>query len=109
MAGAAWCELLEAHAIRVYKSAKEASIDGALLLAERIKESLPNPFRPATDIVRKGWTGLTSAAEAWQAVAVLESHGWVKTVEIPPGRAGGRVERLVYISTFLPAGKEVKA
>jgi putative DNA primase/helicase len=106
-AAAAWCDLLESHARRVYRSAQEGDIEAAASLAERIKKGrLPNPFRPAKDVARKGWAGLATAEEAWHAVSVLENYNWVKVVEIPPGPKGGRPDQLVYINPFTPADKE---
>jgi putative DNA primase/helicase len=103
MAAAAWCELLEVHALRVYHSASEGGTEGAMLLAERIKRSVPNPFRPAEDVARKGWAGLSTAEEVWQAVGILEDRGWVKVVEVPSGDPAGRgrPKKLVYINPMV--------
>ena len=77
MRAAAWCEYLEGHARRVYGLVEGARINAARTLARRIAEGkLANPFT-ARDVVRKGWRGLQSSAQAEAALAVLEEHGHV--------------------------------
>jgi hypothetical protein len=94
---AAWCELLEAHARRIYQSAMDGDLDAAVHLGERIKTSLPNPFTYRT-VFHKGWSGLTTAEEVRQAIGILQDRGWVKTVEVPSGNTkGGRPAELVWI------------
>jgi putative DNA primase/helicase len=101
-AAAAWCDLLEAHARRIYHSAMEGTVDDAARLAERIQESLPNPFTCRL-VAQKGWTGLGTIDEARRAVGILEDRGWVKVVEIPsPDPMGrGRPAELVWINPKL--------
>jgi hypothetical protein len=104
MAAAAWCQLLEAHAERIYQSAMDGDPDDAIRLAEKIKESLPNPFT-IRDVQRKGWSGLGSNEEVRRAVGILEDRGWVKVVEIPSidplGR--GRPSEQVWIHSAIRA------
>jgi putative DNA primase/helicase len=88
LAAAAWCEYLEAHARRIYQAALDGDPDTALRLAERIKASLPNPFR-ARDVIRKGWSGLDDVETVTRALLVLEDRGWVQGVEAS-GIGGGR-------------------
>jgi putative DNA primase/helicase len=89
MSAAAWCDLLEAHARRVYQSAMDGDPDDAIRLAERIKESLPNPFTYRI-VVKKGWSGLGTNEEVRKAVGILEDRGWVKVVEVPADDPLGR-------------------
>ncbi|MES2460015.1 MAG: DUF3987 domain-containing protein [Armatimonadota bacterium] len=93
----AWCVFLEAHARRVYQSAMDGDAESAHRLAERIKQSLPNPFTTRL-IVKKGWSGLTTTEEVDRAVGLLEDRGWVKTQETTPGEAGGRPSVQIYIN-----------
>ena len=51
-----WAEYLESHARRVYATALDPAMTGAIALAERM-EQLPEPFT-ARDIYRRGWSGL---------------------------------------------------
>ena len=97
---AAWCELLESHARRVYQSAMDGDIDDAVTLSERIRQSLPNPFT-YRQVAQKGWSGLVNVDQVKQAVGILEDRGWVKVrVEAPSGdpSEGGRPSEKVYIN-----------
>ena len=79
MSAAAWCELLEAHAKRIYQAASDGDPDDAIRLAERIKESLPNPFTYRI-VAKKGGAGLTTSEEVRKAVDILEDRGWVRVL-----------------------------
>jgi hypothetical protein len=102
---AAWCEYLEAHARRVYQAAFEGDPEPAQRLAERLRESLPNPFT-IREVVRKGWKSLDSQEVAEKAVAVLEDHGWVYAEEIPPSALGGRPTTVYHVNPRIPEGGE---
>lgn len=95
-----WCAFLEAHARRVYQSAMDGDPEAAQRLAERIKQSLPNPFTPR-EVVKKGWSGLSTTEEVDKAVGLLEEKGWVQTVEVPSGTQGGRPSTQVWINPAL--------
>ncbi len=108
---AAWCELLEAHARRVYLLCADGDISVAASLAERIKESLPNPFT-FRQVAQKGWTGLRTVEDVRAAVGVLEDRGWVKVVEVLPDKPekGGRPSEVAHIHPKLrPANEGVDA
>ena len=87
-AAVAWCELLEAHARRIYQSALDGDLDAAVHLSERIKGKLSNPFT-ARAVARKGWSGLTTAEEVRYAAGILQDRGWLKCVEVPTDRVKG--------------------
>ena len=84
-----WCDLLEAHARRIYQGAMDGDPDDAIRLAEKIKDSLPNPFT-IRDVQRKGWTGLSSNEEIKRTLALLEDRGWGKIVEVSSSDPLGR-------------------
>jgi hypothetical protein len=86
---AAWCDLLEAHAQRVYTSCVDGDVSTAVTLAERIKESLPNPFT-IREVQRKGWAGLRLNDDVRSAIDILEGRGWVEIVEVPSSDELGR-------------------
>lgn len=87
---AAWCELLEAHARRIYQSVTERHHVAARLLGEKIKAGrLPNPFT-AREVYFKGWTGLDGPEEVVRAAEVLEAAGWVRSEIKQPASSGGR-------------------
>ncbi len=105
-AAAAWCDLLEAHARRVYMACADGDISIAVALSERIKGSLPNPFTPR-EVAQKGWSGLRMVDDVETAIGILEDRGWVKVVEVPSESAfGGRPSKKVWINPVLPS-KEV--
>ena len=81
---AAWCELLEAHARRIYQSVTERHHVAARLLGRKIRGGkLPVSFT-GREVYRAGWTGLSSPAE------VLEAAGWLRIEPRQPGDDGGR-------------------
>lgn len=99
---AAWCDFLEAHARRIYQAALDGDPEAAVNLANRIRQSLPNPFT-CRQVAQKGWSGLGSVEEARRAVDILEDRGWVRIVEVPPGPLGGRASEQVWINPDLLA------
>jgi hypothetical protein len=94
---AGWCDILEAHARRVYQMAFDGDPEPAMRLSERLKASLPNPFT-ARQVVKKGWSGLATAEDVERAIGVLEDRGWIKTVEVPATPQGGRPSRQHFIN-----------
>ena len=87
---AAWCQYLEEHARRIYQAAFDGDPEPAQRLAERLKASLPSPFK-ARDVLRKQWRGLATKEEVDRAVSLLEEHGWLVRQEIPTDpQSGGR-------------------
>lgn len=97
---AAWCDFLEAHARRIYQAAMDSDPEAAANLAERIKQSLPNPFT-FRQVAVKGWSGLGSVEDVRKAVDTLEDRGWVCVVVEPPGPNGGRPSEQVWINPTL--------
>jgi hypothetical protein len=84
-----WCTVLESHARRIYQHADNGDIQPALTLAQRLKESLPNPF-VARDVQRKCWASLATWEEVQIALGVLEDRHWIVGVERPATTKGGR-------------------
>jgi hypothetical protein len=103
-AAAAWCQLLEEHARRIYQAAFDGDPEPAQRLAERIKASLPNPFAIG-DVVKKGWKSLGTIEDVERAVTILEDHDWVRRVEIPPGPQGGRPKVEIHINPLVHGGE----
>lgn len=71
---AAWCQLLEAHARRIYAVANDPT-HGAKTLSNRLHR-LPKPFA-SRDVLRLEWTGLNTPDAVKEALALLEEHGHV--------------------------------
>ncbi|MFI5458968.1 MAG: DUF3987 domain-containing protein [Isosphaerales bacterium] len=101
-AAKAWCDLLEAHARRIYQAGMDGDPEDAIKLGDRIKESLPNPFT-YRQVAQKGWTNLSTVEEVKRAVGILEDRSWVKVVEVATTDRGGRPSEQVYIHPRLMA------
>jgi putative DNA primase/helicase len=77
---AAWCDLLEAHARRIYASVAAERVRAAGLLLAKIKSGkLIAPFT-ARDIYRASWAGLDDREVVEEALATLTDHGWVRSL-----------------------------
>jgi Protein of unknown function (DUF3987) len=88
----AWCNLLEAHARRVYVCVAAPDLESAIALSERIKAgALPSPFQHR-DVYRKCWSNLDSPEAARRAVAVLEDLDWLHSVAIQETGGAPRVD-----------------
>jgi len=87
---AAWCEFLMEHAKRIYGlGLGAAAIHAKTLAAHLVKGDLPDPFT-ARDVCGKGWAGLSKSSAVAEPLDLLESLGWLHSVEIRPGSQGGR-------------------
>ena len=104
MSAAGWCELLEAHAERIYHAAMQGDPDVAIRLSERLGTAFSNPLSHR-DIHRKQWSGLTSIEEVRRTVALLEDRNWVKVVEVPPSGPGSRTTEAIWVHPKVRAGK----
>jgi hypothetical protein len=85
---AAWCDYLEGHARRIYALAELGRINTADRLGRRIRDGKLNDGFTARDVIRKGWSGLGTTAQAEAALALLEEHGWLMGADTdnPTGR-----------------------
>lgn len=73
----AWCDLLEAHARRVYQVVTKGQMNAARALLRKLRDgSVKEPFG-ARDIYRQGWTGLEDREVVEAALAVLVEYGWL--------------------------------
>jgi hypothetical protein len=80
-----WCDFLELHARKVYADELTVGLSGAHTLAAKIREGVIRDGMAVREIYVKGWSGLTTAEDAWEAVEVLSEHGWTR-VEVPKGK-----------------------
>lgn len=98
---AAWCDLLEEHARRIYQASFDGDPEPARRLADRIRKgSLPNPFT-ARMVAERDWSGLATQDEVDRAVATLERFDWVRAVEVP---TGGRPKTWIFVNPLVPKG-----
>jgi len=82
---AAWCEYLTGHARRIYGLVEAAKVTTARMVSRRLAEGKLNDGFTVRDLVRKQWSGVTTAIQAETALAELEENGHVQGLEdIPP-------------------------
>jgi putative DNA primase/helicase len=87
---AAWTELLETHARRLYATVVQADVGAARALLAKLRAGkLVSPFSPR-DVYRHEWSGLADAQTVDAALALLEQYGWVRMETVRAGAAGGR-------------------
>ncbi len=98
-----WCDLLEAHARRVYQSITQHDVVAANLLAKKIQGGrLPNPFT-AREVYNNGWSGLSTPEDVEKAVEILEEAFWVKSKKT---QTGGRPKFQYWINPKLKGRKD---
>jgi len=78
---AAWCEYLAQHARRVYGLVEAAKVNTARMVGRRIADGKLDDGFSIRDVVRKQWTGVTTSMQAEAALAALEEHGWLISME----------------------------
>jgi putative DNA primase/helicase len=89
-----WCELLESHARRIYACVESERMRVAGILLGKIRQgALPATFS-ARDVIRKGWTALSTPDDVREAMAILIDHGWIR--EDLDTQTGGR-PKLTYL------------
>ena len=93
---AAWCQYLAGHARRVYGLVETAKVSTARMLSRRLVDGKLDDGFTARDVVRKQWTGLTTALQVEAALGLLEEHDWVLGMETEP--LSGRPTTRYYIN-----------
>jgi hypothetical protein len=76
---AAWCEYLAGHARRIYGLVEAAKVSAARMVSRRLAEGKLDDGFSVRDLVRKQWTGVTTTMQAEAALAILESHGHIRS------------------------------
>ncbi len=84
---AAWCQFLEAHALRIYGAAINPTVQNAITILER-RDKLEKTFKPR-EIQQKGWAGLAELAYIKAAIGELIDSGHLAE-NIKQNEAGGR-------------------
>lgn len=98
---AAWCDILESHARRIYDGFGDPTASAARALASRIKKGcVPDKFSFSW-VAQKGWSSLGTASDVTMAVEKLEAHGWVHRETFESGPQGGRPATVVHINPRL--------
>ncbi|MBY0552098.1 MAG: DUF3987 domain-containing protein [Candidatus Obscuribacterales bacterium] len=81
-----WCELLSAHARKVYSLAIGRKNSSVALLADKIRTGeLGDGFTIKGGILRNGWTGLTDHAEVEAACNELVRLHWIREINAVRG------------------------
>ncbi|ABD70546.1 conserved hypothetical membrane spanning protein [Rhodoferax ferrireducens T118] len=76
---AAWCKYLTGHARRVYGLVEAAKITTARMVSRRLAEGKLDDGFTVRDVVRKQWTGVTTAMQAEAALGILEENGHIQS------------------------------
>jgi hypothetical protein len=79
---AAWCEYLTGHARRIYGMVEGAKVATAKMMSRRIKEGKLKTGFTVRDVLRKHWSGVTTALQVEAALMILEDHFYVKAYEV---------------------------
>jgi hypothetical protein len=96
---AALCDLLEAHARRVYQAVTAEELRAARSLLAKLRTGkLPARFT-ARDVYRMGWAGLADREVVEAALAALDDHRWVLQEVIDTG-GRPRVEYVAHPSAL---------
>jgi hypothetical protein len=75
----AWCEYLSGHARRIYGLVEAAKVTTARMVSRRLAEGKLDDGFTVRDMVRKQWSGVTTAMQAETALAILEENGHVQS------------------------------
>lgn len=78
---AAWCDLLEEHARRIYGLSQPGQFATVQFLAQKLEAGAFAEVFTARDVMRKQWKGLRDQAEIDRACASLVEHNWLRKVE----------------------------
>jgi len=76
---AAWCEYLTGHARRIYGLVEAAKVTTARMVSRRLAERKLDDGFTVRDMVRKQWSGVTTAMQAETALAILEENGHLQS------------------------------
>ena len=79
MRAAAWCEYLTGHARRVYGLVEAAKVTTARMVSRRLAEGKLDDGFTVRDLVRKQWTGITTAMQAEAALGILEENSYIQS------------------------------
>lgn len=87
---AAFCDFLEAHALRVYSCIRSPESKASRDLAQHLQKLDLPPTFTTREVYLKGWAGLDKPEAAQGALSGLEEAGWVRRMEFAPTSRGGR-------------------
>jgi putative DNA primase/helicase len=85
---AAWCDLLEAHARRIYHTVANDTLKAAHAVLAKLRGGALGPTFSAKDVWRPQWAGLADREVVLDALNILEDLGWIRRTITPD--TGGR-------------------
>lgn len=100
---AAWCEYLEAHALKLYAPEVSSHINAAQLLARRIDDNDIEDGVSVRDLYRRGWEGLDDRETVMSGLEVLAESNWIRLAE---RITGGRPSQTVRLHPELRGGAQ---
>ncbi len=77
---AAWCEYLTGHARRIYGLVEASKVTTARMISRRLAEGKLDDGFTERDVVRKQWSGVTTAMQAECALGILEENGHIQSL-----------------------------
>lgn len=83
-----WCNYLRSHAQRIYGLLDTQQTESALSLLRQLKVGRLEDGFKARDVLRKGWTNLTSLDSVDSALAELIAHRCLEEVQPKPSTTG---------------------
>jgi hypothetical protein len=90
----AWCELLEAHAIKIYSFSTASKQHCAQTLATKLKKQLVADGDTLRSIYRHGWVQLKTQDQVEAACEILEEAGWLKCEKMETGGSPTTIVRI---------------
>jgi hypothetical protein len=91
---AAWCDFLEAHALKLYAPEVSSHIKAAQLLARKIDDGVVKDGATVRSIYNAGWEGLDDRETVMSGLEVLAEHKWIRLEEKMTGGRPSQVVRL---------------
>jgi hypothetical protein len=98
-----WCELLEAHARRVYEDASPRSM--ASILAEKIQAGALSQRFTVREVLKKDWSGLKNREVVRALLQELEDARWVRREPVQASESGGRPAERYLVNPKIPRSR----
>ncbi len=99
---AAWCDFLELHARKLYALELNHDAASAHALAERIIQGEVQDTQNVSDLYRRRFPGLVTAAEVSAALGTLEACHWLQVEELP--NPGARPTKRIRLNPQITGG-----
>jgi putative DNA primase/helicase len=104
---AAWCDLLEGHARRVYSIVTAENFRAARALLHKLRTGALGCSFTKRDVYRAGWSGLADRELVAEALEALEDYGWVRRTVTAETGGRPRTEYTAHPSLGASAAKAV--